>query len=129
GDWQITDWLFPSVRNESGQRVKNPLPFSERWKILDNLRRSLLPLTTVLLIVAGWIGLPGSALVWTFIALFPLVVPNLISVAAEIGDHPPGETWQVYADVLLTENELGLKRGFCQVAFVLFEAALSVDAI
>src|SRR5439155_17866178 len=91
GDWQITDWLFPWVRDESGKRVKNPLPLSERWKILDNLRRSLLPLTTVLLIVAGWTLLPGSAIGWTLIALFPLVAPNLIGVAAQIGDHPAGE--------------------------------------
>src|SRR5207247_2295859 len=44
GDWQITDWLFPWI--------SNPLPLIERWKILDNLRRSLSPASIVALLLA-----------------------------------------------------------------------------
>ena len=41
GDWQITEWLLPQVPDESGGGVPNPLSVVSRWKILDNLRRSL----------------------------------------------------------------------------------------
>ena len=48
GDWQAACWLFHSVRNAEGQREKNPLGGINRWKIFDNLRRSLSPVFTML---------------------------------------------------------------------------------
>ncbi len=43
GDWQTLPWLFPLVKDEKGSRVKNPLTPLSKWKILDNLSRSLTP--------------------------------------------------------------------------------------
>ena len=40
GDWQILFWLFPFVPSRRGLK-RNTLPLIGRWKILDNLRRSL----------------------------------------------------------------------------------------
>ena len=40
----------------------NPLPALERWKLFDNLRRSLVPPALVVLLVLGWTVLPGLAL-------------------------------------------------------------------
>ena len=53
GDWQILWWLFPFVPSRAGL-TRNRLPLIARWKILDNLRRSLLPPATLLLLVLGW---------------------------------------------------------------------------
>ena len=58
GDWQILRWLFPWVRNRAGELERNRLPLISRWKILDNLRRSLVPPATTALLLAG---LDGSA--------------------------------------------------------------------
>ena len=41
GDWQIAQWLFSKVPDESGRYVRNPIATISRWKIFDNLRRSL----------------------------------------------------------------------------------------
>ena len=41
GDWQIAGWLLADVPDETGARVANPISLISRWKILDNLRRSL----------------------------------------------------------------------------------------
>ena len=68
GDWQILWWLFPFVPSRTGLE-RNRLPLIARWKILDNLRRSLLPPATLLLLVLGWTVLPGRPVVWTAIAL------------------------------------------------------------
>ena len=62
GDWQILFWLFPFVPSRRGLK-RNTLPLIGRWKILDNLRRSLVAPTLLALLVAGWTVLPGSALV------------------------------------------------------------------
>ena len=60
GDWQIAGWLRPLVPEESGQRVPNPLSVVSRWKILDNLRRSLVEPALFLLLLLGWLVLPGG---------------------------------------------------------------------
>jgi len=54
GDWQIARWLLPAVPGPGGRRQKNPLSGLSRWKIFDNLRRSLVPSAlTLLLLLAG----------------------------------------------------------------------------
>ncbi len=53
GDWQIASWLFPYVKNESGKKVNNPLSLLSKWKIFDNLRRSITPFFNLLLLVLG----------------------------------------------------------------------------
>jgi cyclic beta-1,2-glucan synthetase len=80
GDWQILWWLLPIVPARGGW-VRNRLPLISRWKIFDNLRRSLLAPHTVLLLAAGWMFLPGSWAIWTMVALagpfLPLVMPAM----------------------------------------------------
>ena len=59
GDWQILCWLFPVVPTRRGLR-RNRLPLISRWKILDNLRRSLMAPATVALLLLAWTALPGQ---------------------------------------------------------------------
>ena len=61
GDWQILWWLFPWVPTRGGLE-RNRLPLISRWKILDNLRRSLVAPSLVALFIAGWAFLPGRPL-------------------------------------------------------------------
>ena len=60
GDWQIAGWLLSDVPDESGARVPNPISLISRWKILDNLRRSLVEPATFLLLVFGWLDARNS---------------------------------------------------------------------
>ena len=60
GDWQITEWLAPQVRDESGHRVPNPISAISQWKILDNLRRSLVEPAFFVLLLLGWVGCPDG---------------------------------------------------------------------
>ena len=80
GDWQIAQWLFGKVPDESGRYVRNPIATISRWKIFDNLRRSLVETFTFLLLLAGWFGLPGGALYWTAFTLFLMFVPTLVQL-------------------------------------------------
>ncbi len=72
GDWQVAEWLLPRVPDESGQSVRNPISLISRWKIFDNLRRSLVEPAAFTLLLLGWLVLPGSPLRWTaaVLALF-----------------------------------------------------------
>ena len=58
GDWQTIVWLFPGVRDEDGVLRPNPLSALNRWKILDNLRRSLVGPPTILMFTLGWLLFP-----------------------------------------------------------------------
>ncbi len=101
GDWQLLPWLFPyvpaprptvgdSLRESPANRGAigprwgkrpNPLPLVERWKVFDNLRRTLGPPALFLLLLLGWTVLPGSPWVWTAAALVVLFLPLLVQTA------------------------------------------------
>ncbi|WP_158945061.1 glucoamylase family protein [Granulicella sp. S190] len=85
GDWQIAQWLFASVPDESGKSVPNPINTISRWKIFDNLRRSLVEPVTFLLFLLGWFVLPGGALYWTAAGLLLLLLPVLVQLGFNLG--------------------------------------------
>jgi cyclic beta-1,2-glucan synthetase len=72
GDWQLLPWLFPRVPSERGARLPNRLSVVDRWKILDNLRRSLLAPSLVTAFFVAWLELARPAAV---LVLIPLLVP------------------------------------------------------
>jgi len=84
GDWQTTGWLLPQVQDESGQRVRNPISVTSQWKILDNLRRSLVEPATLLLLVLGWVVLPGAPALWTLATIGILTVPAWCQFVLEL---------------------------------------------
>ena len=80
GDWQIAGWIFPHVPQASGGRGINPLSLLNRWKILDNMRRSLLPATSLGLLLVSWFissrtGGVASLLVGMQLLFHPLAQP------------------------------------------------------
>jgi len=85
GDWQIAQWMFGRVPDESGHWGPNPISEISRWKIFDNLRRSLVDPFLFILFVAGWFGLPGGPLFWTAVSLLLLVFPSLVQFGFSIG--------------------------------------------
>ncbi len=92
GDWQILRWLFPRVPDAEGNLIKNPLKFVSRWKILDNLRRSVTEFATFVLLIACWFFLPGPASYWTAatVALDAHAALHAIDFfAASAGKHRP----------------------------------------
>ena len=85
GDWQTLPWLFPRVRNEAGKRERNPLTPLGKWKILDNLCRSLTPVAELLaFLFRGF--LPGRASLWTLgTVLGCLILRIVVSSAGQLG--------------------------------------------
>jgi cyclic beta-1,2-glucan synthetase len=92
GDWQLLPWLLPNVPTASGRR-SNPLSLMSRWKVLDNMRRSLVPTTLLILLIAGWTFLPGSSVAWTVFALLVPALPLFWDSARVLGQRRPGATW------------------------------------
>jgi cyclic beta-1,2-glucan synthetase len=80
GDWQIVEWLTDRVPDESGARVPNPISLVSRWKILDNLRRSLVEPATFALFLFAWFVM-DHPLLWTLAAIGILFVPAWVEFA------------------------------------------------
>lgn len=81
GDWQLIPWLFSHVKNAQGDWVENPLDKIAKWKIIDNMRRSLLHPTLFLLLLFGLSIFPGSSLFWIGFVLLVLAFPLITDLA------------------------------------------------
>jgi cyclic beta-1,2-glucan synthetase len=128
GDWQITQWLFSRVPDESGRYVRNPISTISRWKIFDNLRRSLVEPLTLILLVAGWLGLPGGALYWTLVTLFLLFVPTLLQLAFSVGRALVIEQQGAVREAIVGFFQ-ALFITLLNLAFLPHQTMLSIDAI
>jgi len=84
GDWQILFWLFPRVPDYFGNVARNPINLISRWKILDNLRRSLTEIATLAILVSGWLFLPGKAIYWTLATLAMFAAPTYLQFTLAI---------------------------------------------
>ncbi len=80
GDWQIFPWVLPWVKGANNRLYRNPISALSRWKIFDNMRRSLVSIALTILLLLAWLILP-SALFWTIavsaIIVFPIFVTSL----------------------------------------------------
>ncbi|MGA8531021.1 MAG: glucoamylase family protein [Acidobacteriaceae bacterium] len=128
GDWQIAQWLFGRVPDESGKLVRNPISTISRWKILDNLRRSLVEPATMILLVAGWLGLPGGPLYWTMVTLFLLFVPVFIQLIFGLGRAMFQEQEGAVQDVL-TGFHQALITTLLTLTFLPHQTMMAIDAI
>ena len=128
GDWQILLWLFPYVPTRSGLE-RNRLPLISRWKILDNLRRSLVPPATVALFLCGWAYLPGSPAVWTRAAVGALTCSALLWFLEIVARPRPWQPWLVLARELLEDTKTALARASLQLTFVAYQAFQMTHAI
>ena len=68
--------------DESGARVPNPISLVSRWKILDNLRRSLVEPATFALLLFGWFVMNHPVL-WTLATICILFVPAWVELCSD----------------------------------------------
>jgi cyclic beta-1,2-glucan synthetase len=124
GDWQLLPWLLPVVHTENGT-APNRLAAIDIWKIFDNLRRSLLPPTMLALFAAGWLFLPGSALVWTILVLLPAG----LLIAVQTFPHGKHLFGGLSTRELLKPIRLPIIRWALSIIFLPYEVLLILSAI
>jgi cyclic beta-1,2-glucan synthetase len=128
GDWQILWWLFPIVPTRSGLR-RNRLPLISRWKILDNLRRSLMAPATVALLLLAWTILPGSPWLWTAAVLAALAFSLYPLALTTLGGPPPQQPWRVFLRGVREDANTALAQTGLQLTFLASQAWERVHAI
>jgi hypothetical protein len=128
GDWQVAQWMFSRVPNEFGRWVPNPISPVARWKIFDNLRRSLVELFTLFLFVAGWLGLPGGPLYWAIIPLTLLFFPTFVQISFGLGRAILSRQKGRAGDALSFFWKSSLT-AFLNLVFLPYQALLCLDAM
>ena len=132
GDWQIARWLLPFVPDATGRTVRNRLPLIARWKILDNLRRSLVAPTLLLWLVFAWMFAVISPFAAGVFALVILTAPLYLHIAASSISAIENDRWKKILINLLnlwSDVKTIVPQMFFRLAFLAHEAALTIDAI
>ena len=125
GDWQLLAWLGMYAPHLTKGRVPNPLSLIDRWKIFDNLRRSLMPLMIIGLLGAGWLLLPGTDIVWVMLALSPFLISMATSLISALIKIKWGQSSRVITRPLF----MSILRLMFAIIFLPHEALIMLDAI
>ncbi len=123
GDWQIADWCLPWVPGPNGKRMPNPISALNRWKVFDNLRRSLVPIGMLAYLLASWALAPTLAAIAGGAVAFLLFFQPFLRLTTWAGRIP--------AQRRLSRLDLtnSLARSVVEGALLPHQALLVLDAI
>jgi cyclic beta-1,2-glucan synthetase len=129
GDWQLLPWILGLGKRSQGERSRISIPAISRWKMIDNLRRTLSAPAMFLTMVVGWILPHVSPWMWTRFVLTMIAIPPLIPFL--VGLHPRfgGISKRSYLRNVLSDLSLGVSQIGLTLTFVAYQAWLMVDAI
>jgi len=129
GDWQLIPWLGQTVLNKRKEIIKNPLSYISIWKIADNMRRSLVAPSLVLLIILGMSILPGSVFYWLGSVAIVISLPLMISIVEQV----TGNGMTIRRTKHHISGFFGIKSSLFQLllttVFLSFQASMILNAI
>jgi cyclic beta-1,2-glucan synthetase len=128
GDWQLLPWLFAHPPAPGGRAAKNPLSALSRWKIVDNLRRSLLEISLLFLLLAGWLATTHPAR-WTIAVLLLMQSPAYADMLLSIVRAPERRFWKAFSKLLGGRFLASHRDTLLNLAFIPYQACLMADAI
>ncbi len=129
GDWQLLPWIVGRARDATGRRDRSSISGIARWKMIDNLRRTMSAPLALATLIAAWTLPPASAGLWTAFVLASVVIPAALPVLAGSLPRRKGISKRSHlramgADVATAAAHVGLG-----LAFLAHQAWLMLDAI
>lgn len=128
GDWQLLPWILGRGRARDG-KPRTAIPLIGRWKMLDNLRRTLLAPASLIALMIGWTLPIHVAAIWTAFVLATLAVPALPPLLAGIFPRRSGLSKRSHIRALVSDLRLSLSVSALQVVFLADQAWHMGDAI
>ncbi len=129
GDWQLLPWILGHVRDASGTRTRAPIPMIGRWKMLDNLRRTLFAPTAFLTLLTGWTLPFASPVIWTSFVLACIAIPSLLPVLTGLIPRRRGISKRSHLRAVGTDLVLAVSQVGLTVTLLAHQAWLMTDAI
>jgi cyclic beta-1,2-glucan synthetase len=129
GDWQLLPWLFG--RGHTGAEPHRAVVIAAigRWKILDNLRRTLSAPAAFLTLIVGWLLPEQSAWVWSGFILTTIAIPSLLSFVIGLYPRRSGIALRTHFRGAGTDLKLAARQIVLTVTFLVHQAWLMTDAI
>jgi cyclic beta-1,2-glucan synthetase len=124
GDWQLLPWILGDRRQERGG-----LPALGRWKMLDNLRRSLTAPLGFLSLFAGWLLPLPQAVTWTILTVSMLALPRLLPLPFGFFPARSGVTLTSHLAALWSDVSTALGQIAVNLILLADMAATMLDAI
>ena len=116
GDWQLLPWIMKA----------SPINKISRWKIFDNLRRSLLsPSITILIILALGGILPDGTDKWVIAAFVAILAPILFDVSEAVVSPSIG----ISLSGKIQNGKMAIEQVFLIICFIPYQAYMMLDAI
>ena len=128
GDWQIGIWCLPWVPDSKGKLRKNSITALSRWKIFDNLRRSLVPIALLLILILSWTLLQAS-IFWTLFIIGAVLLPSLSISTWDIIKKPEEISLVQHLKNVFRNTSTDVIKSFFTMVCLPFEAYISMDAI
>ncbi|HEY5495831.1 MAG TPA: glucoamylase family protein, partial [Candidatus Limnocylindrales bacterium] len=129
GDWQLLPWILGRARDATGQRSHASMPGIARWKMVDNLRRTLSAPFTLAMLVVAWTLPSVSAWVWTAFVLASVLVPAALPVVGGLLPQRKGISKRSHARAVGADLSLAAAHVGLGITFLTHQAWLMVDAI
>ena len=130
GDWQLLPWILGFAgKGGRAPSVRDELPRIGRWKMIDNLRRTLSAPVCMLALAIGWTLPFELALVWTTFVLATIVLPSFIPAISAISGRRPGAAMSGHLRALGGDFRLAATLAVLNIAFLADQAWLMGDAI
>ncbi len=129
GDWQLLPWILGHARDANGDRIRAPIPPISRWKMLDNLRRTLSAPAAFMTLIAGWTLPFASPVIWTTFVLATIAIPPLLPVLTGLIPHRRGISKRSHARAVGTDLVLAASHVGLTVTLLADQAWLMTDAI
>jgi cyclic beta-1,2-glucan synthetase len=128
GDWQISAWILPFITLSNRRWIVNRLSALSRWKIFDNLRRSLSPMSLLLFLLMGWFILP-LPWIWTIAVAIIILLPVMTAVSWQLIHKPVDLTFKAHLAEIWKSLKVVLFRFFFNITVLPYEAFKFTDAI
>ncbi|MDD4643840.1 MAG: glucoamylase family protein, partial [Bacilli bacterium] len=129
GDWQISGWLKNKVTDTSGEVVSNPISILSKWKIFDNLRRSLTSLFLLLIIFYGFtIGI-GEAFYYLLLVGIIIALPIIFYLFSKVIYRSKYDMFLKYYLNLVKGIFTVINKSYITLTVLPYEAYLYLDSI
>lgn len=126
GDFQLIGWLKQKIKI-GDSKINNPLNKLSKFKILDNLRRGLVPVFALILIIIGlFLKIPNTFLLGLICILFPSIL--------DLGNYivfRKNEANVAYKNIVKTIGNLtaSILRGLLELLFLPNKTERVLDAV
>src|SRR5438445_5254039 len=129
GDWQLLPWILAHARDVAGHKQQARIPILGRWKMVDNLRRSLAAPSAFLVAVTAWILPDVPPLLWTGLFVGSVVVPAVIPVLDGLIPRRWGISKRSHMRAVGHDIFVALSQTLLDITMLAHQAWLRVDAI